>query len=133
MSDTILNDIRAAMIADPALSVLIAGRIYPDQATPGAAVPYIVYSEISLLSDQDLDGTTGDRTTRLQFDIYSATKAQAYAIREAQLALFDGYQGVLRAGAVQIQEVALANLRSSYEPDEKLYHYGLDLTFYYQI
>ena len=133
MADTILNDLRAAVVADTTLSALIAKRYYPDVAPQSASVPYIVYTDISLATDQDLNGTNGNRTTRIQFDVYATTKAKARTLREALLALFDGYQGTLRAGAVVIQHTQLANLRSGFEPGDKVYHYGMDFTFDYKI
>jgi len=132
MSDTLLVDIRAALIGAAAVTSVVAQRIYPDAAPESASLPYIVYSDISLVADQDLQGTNGNRTARIQFDIYSTNKSEAHDLREALLAELNGYRGPLN-NSTPVLHSDLGNSRSGFDAAERVYSYSVDILFDYTI
>ena len=67
--DNIMN---AGEIIYGALSDLVDGRVYPLKIPEMAddAPPYLVYTPISSLPTQTLDGISGDEWVRVQIDLY---------------------------------------------------------------
>lgn len=63
---------QAGQILYPILSPLVDNKVYPlivpELATH--APPYIVYTPISAVAEQTLDGHSGDEWVRVQLDIY---------------------------------------------------------------
>lgn len=133
MSDTLLENVRGHLLADAAMVELVAQRVYPDQAPERATLPYVVYADISLETDQNLRGASGMRDSRIQFDVYSKTKYEARLIREGILRLLDGYYGTPVEGGVVIGSAMLSNHRSDYDTREKVFSYGFDINFKYTI
>ena len=134
MSDTLLQNMRTHLLRDADLLALISDRLYPD-AAPHASTPfpYIVYFEVSFSTDHSLAGPTGLREVRIQFDVYSKAKKEAHDIRERILAVWDGYRGDPVFNGVKILCVEVANQRTGYEHDERVYSYSLDLNFHYLV
>ncbi|MCK6052505.1 DUF3168 domain-containing protein [Moraxella osloensis] len=56
----------------PILSPLVGGRVFPMQRWEGAdsANPYIIYSKVSSIPDNTMDGFSGHEYVRVQIDIY---------------------------------------------------------------
>ena len=134
MSDTLQENIYHRLRADAALRDLIGDRLYYDAPRSNkSAFPYVAFFEVSLVTDHNLQGTSGLRENRIQFDCYGSTRIQAREIRERLLALFDGYRGPLMSGAVNILCAVLSNQRSDFDHNEKIYSYGIDITFHYTI
>lgn len=135
MSDTLLSDTRTYLLADSALATLIDSRLYPSAAPEGqcASASYIVYQEVSLVTDLSLAGATGLRECRVQYDCYSKSKSEAFSIRERILAVFNGYFGTPVVGGVNIHCAELSNLQSEYNHEEEIYSYRLDITYHYTI
>ncbi len=132
MSDTLLANTREHLLADSALAALVSTRLYPDAAPEGhKTFPFVVFFEVSLITDQALIGTTGLRECRIQYDCYAKSKKDALAIRERILAVFDGYLGTPVVGGVKILCTELSNQRTDYDHEEKIYSYSVDITYHY--
>ena len=67
-----------------ALSGLVAGRVYPDIAPFSAAVPQIVYQQISGTAVSFLEsGKPSKKNGRFQIRVWSLTRAEATTIARA--------------------------------------------------
>lgn len=78
----------AILTADPQMALLLSGRIHwmlaPQSET---GVPYLVLSVISKSQDQNYQGISGLTESRIQFDTYTSTFADACAISDALIHL----------------------------------------------
>lgn len=132
MSDTLLSNSREHLLADSALAAIIGRRLFWDAAREGfKTFPFVVFMEVSLTTDLSLAGATGLRESRVQYDCYAKTRAEALSIRERILAVFDGYTGTPIVGGVKILIAELSNQRSDYDHDEKIYSFSTDITYHY--
>lgn len=85
------------MSADPTLSGLVGGCIYPVLVPTDATFPCVSYAVVSSSSEYALDGSQ-ENWKRIQIDAWSETYATAKAIQVALHSLFDGFTGVLPDG-----------------------------------
>lgn len=129
--NNLLEDIHATLIADAAIAALVSRRIYPDQASQGAAMPYIIYQEVSLVGGYNLAGPDGTEQRRLQFDAYAAHKADALTLITRVKALLNGKKQTLNS-RTQVLGAFIQGGDSTYEPDERSYRQRLDLMFRYR-
>jgi Protein of unknown function (DUF3168) len=93
--------LRAYLLADTALTALLAGRIYWVQAPQGSVYPCIGMTRISGTRDMVMTGPSGLVESRIQFDCdatgdtpYTSSKTVARALRD-RLSGFRGVQGGL--------------------------------------
>jgi len=71
-------------------------RAYSVEAPQNVTLPYVVFSEVSKVSDWHVGGdATGILRTRVQFDIYATTAAKARAIGRAFHLALNGFSGQL--------------------------------------
>ena len=131
MPDTLITDLRAAILNDATLAASLSTRVYPEPAPQSAVTPFLVYTEVSLFTDQDLSGTNGNREKRVQFDFYTSTKSQGHDLREALLAEFDGLQGTI--GSSQVQHISLEGTSNSFDTEDRLYRYQVEFIIHYII
>ncbi|MBK8477795.1 MAG: DUF3168 domain-containing protein [Opitutaceae bacterium] len=77
----------ASIVAPTQGNALVAarsgGRIYPDTAPQGVAVPYVIYSEIATTPEESQDDCNGLDTTEIQFAAYADTTLAAVSLRQA--------------------------------------------------
>jgi len=115
---------RALLLADPAVSALVAARIYPAPLPQGPTLPALCYQRISATRTRSQEGPSGRARARFQVDAwastYDAARAAAAAVRRA----CDGFRGVV--SGVELQEVQLATDRDLYEPDVQLHRVSAD-------
>lgn len=127
----LLEDIVATLLNDSEIAEQVAARVYPDQATQGAATPYLIYQEISFAGSYNLAGPDGTRARRIQFDAYGPTKSAVVAIISRVLALFDGQKQTLN-NRTAVLFCQIEGGQSGYESEHRLYRNRLDLTFNYR-
>lgn len=113
-----LSDIVALLRATPSLTNIVGtAGIYPMQAPIGALTPYVVYSTVSGVPLNYIQGTTQMDSRRVQIDVYAKSYAQAQvmatAVRTALSA--DGYEMFFR---------------DDYEPDTGFYRVQQDWSIY---
>jgi hypothetical protein len=82
-------NLRAHIIANPAVFALIGDRCYSFPAPQGAIKPYIVLQRISEVGDRNLSGTNERYTERWQVNVYSSTETTAEAVKEALKSALD--------------------------------------------
>lgn len=89
------DELRAKIIADGAVSALVAQRVYPNILPQGPTYPAIVYSQISGVRLHHLGGTSGRANPRFSYHCWGATYASARAVANALRSLLDGFNGTL--------------------------------------
>ena len=103
------------------LAPLVSGRCYPLNAPDPVAKPYIVYSVVSDVTENTLDGDSGMSNTRVQVDVYGKSYGEAKGLA--------GKAGTVKtamAGAA-FSNIHLAS-RDLYENDTQLYHVAMDFS-----
>lgn len=72
-----------------ALTSLVSGRVFPDEAPYGTARPYLIYQQVGGAAENFLESTlVGKRNARIQITCWADTRATANAIaRSAESAL----------------------------------------------
>lgn len=107
-----------------------SARIYPDEAPPGVARPYIVFwqpgDENHHLSGSD----AGIVTARLQFDCYDEDQDDARAVGAQVVAALSRYGGT-HAGVV-IQTIFIENRFDGVEDDTRLKVRVIDTIVWYE-
>ena len=105
---------------------LVSTRIYGMLIPQGATLPCVVITRISTprTLTMDTSGATGDLTSpRFQFDAWSETHANAFAISKAIRAAMNGATGSIGSGATTT--TIRASLENQYaptwEPEAELY------------
>lgn len=98
----------------PLLTGLVSGRIYPDVAPSGAALPRIVYQQIGGQSINFTEGTLPDKeNARMQVVCWAATRLAAINLAkqvEAAIVAATGFQATPIGARI-----------SGYEQDTNLY------------
>ena len=97
--------IRTRLVADPTLSGLVAGRIYPGIAPQRGALPRIVYSRTSTRRILEMAGPSGLAQPRLRFEIFANDYSDAKDIAEALRVSLDGFAGTISGTVVALAEV----------------------------
>jgi hypothetical protein len=104
---------------------LVSSRAYPGTADETAATPYIVYSRVSSIPQNDLDAGGGAAqlmNTRMQANIYAPSYGAAQATASA-------LKAALLAWSTQNTVELELDL---YEPDTKLHHIVIDVSIWHQ-
>ena len=116
---------------DSAVQALVSGRIYPELAPEGAAMPYIVYSVVSNTPSDTKKSTPVDEARCELFSVqttYSlvndlADKVRA-ALDRAGVTVTDA-----TAGTITVQSINYTNEITEVSPDRKTYIAVQDYTF----
>lgn len=96
------------------LTGLVAGRVYPDVAPEGAALPRIVYQQVGGVSESFIEGSLPDKeNARMQIAFWATTRAAAISTAKQAETL------ILASTAFQAEPIG-ARI-SVYEEDTQLY------------
>jgi hypothetical protein len=85
------QNIRAALIAQPAIAALITTRCYPIVIPTESQLPALTFQIVGSASNQG-QTTHGMQRIRLQIDCWSLTYLEAVTLRDAVSTAMDGYQ-----------------------------------------
>lgn len=103
-----------------ALGALVSGRCYPLTAPDPVIKPYIIYSVISDVPANSLDGYSGISQKRIQVDIYSTTyggvKAMAATVKDSF--------------TVALPQSVHLSSQELHEPDTQLYRITMDFSLW---
>lgn len=91
---TISNSIYSLLTGNATLAALVDNRVFPVVAPSETALPYLVFQRISHVSAKAHDGSQL-HNYRYQFTAVSTGQPETEEIREALIALLDGYDGTL--------------------------------------
>jgi hypothetical protein len=96
------------------LSGLAAGRVFPDVAPEGAALPRVVFQQVGGQGLSFLDGTMPSKENgRMQIACWATTRAAAIALaKQVEAAV---------CGSVALQAIPLGARASDFEQDTNLY------------
>ncbi len=92
---------------DAGVTAIISTRIYPNIALQGAALPHLVYKQLSGPRDEVMEGPSGLVESRFEMNCWSDTYSETRDLADAVRALLDGYSGT--ADAVEIQAIHLVD------------------------
>lgn len=81
------------LLADPAVSAVIAGRVYPVIAPASAGLPFITWRRQVVQREQTLSGPLGMPTVTLAVDIYAEGYEAVRELADACRVCLDGFGG----------------------------------------
>ncbi|MGD1323515.1 DUF3168 domain-containing protein [Pandoraea pnomenusa] len=106
-----------------AIKALASGRVYPDVAPAGAALPRIVYQSVGGVDETTFDGSDTLQNCRMQVAVWAESRAEAST-------LIKQVRAVLTAEPVLGKPIG--SPVSVYEDDTKLYGSRQDYSIWYQ-
>lgn len=121
----IVEDLTAYLEGNAGLSALIAGRVYAQNLPQKAALPAVVYSEVSGKRMETMEGTTGLNDGRYQITCYALDYKTAKQVSQAVRAALHGFSGAM--GGTNVQNSSLLNERDIW--DFVTLEYRVDLDF----
>lgn len=113
--------LRAALVADAAVTALVIGRIFPGRVPQGVVMPAIRYLVVDDLPWNTLEGGYSRRAARVQVDAYAKKYLEAHALADAIV----GAVGSITGPAVTA--VLLAR-RDGYEDVTELHRVSMDFS-----
>lgn len=96
------------LTASSAVSAIVSGRIFPDRSN-GTGAPYVIYSRITGVADNLLEGGATHDRIRIQVDCYAGTKTAAKAL------------GIACRTALEAELINLGSNPSQFDESTKLY------------
>ena len=120
------EDIYTALSSDANVTNLASSRLYPVRAPQDPLPPYVVWTRISSVPEDQHDTTTTPGLYRTTYQV--STYAKTFAEVDALLAVVR--VALLTAGAVGQAAIQEAR-RDNYEPATELYRADLDITFWH--
>lgn len=114
-------DVRTYLLADSAVTALIADRVYPLQLPQSAALPAVTYQRVSGTEGITYDGPSGLGRSRLQFDCWATTYGSVVEV-------FSAIKSALRA----YPETRIVNVIDAPEPDVALRRRLIEVSLWHQ-
>jgi hypothetical protein len=96
--------LRAILVADPAVSSLSGGRIYPVRLPQGQRATSIVYHRVTGLFDYQMNGPSGLVQNLMQIDSVAVGNDEATALANAVHDALTGFSGEVFFGSSSPQE-----------------------------
>ncbi len=90
---TVIEGLRAFLIAQTSITALVSERVYPLRLPQKAVMPAIVLTRISEIGDVHLRGPNALSRARVQVDAWAQTFDGAVALGDLCVQRLDGYQG----------------------------------------
>lgn len=86
---TLMEQVQEKLVASPAVTALVATRIYPSVAPQGMASPRVVVTVVSDVPESTLNSAAEDelKTARVQVDCYAKQYLDAHAVATAVMAV----------------------------------------------
>ena len=106
--------IRALLIADEALSVIVGNRVHVNDVPLQSKRPAIVIRRVSTLPTQQVTGTSLLTRTTLQIGARSERIVEAAQMSERVRQILEGYRGT--TAGQQIQSVKWINRVTAWDP-----------------
>lgn len=109
------------LVASPAVTALIVGRVFPNVIPQAAAMPAVRYTVVDDLPTNVLSGAATLRRARVQVDAYAKRYLDAHALADA----VSGALGAIDGPTTTALEVSR---RDGYEDETKLHRVSLDFS-----
>ncbi len=126
---TILDDLRALIVADSGVFGITGERVYPGRRQQGSQLPAVTFYEVSgapLYSDE---GEAGLRSSRVQVDCWGTTFKAAADLADLVIGALSGVQDVTQ-GTTTFINIMVDNEQNLEEPgsgtSEYLYRTSVD-------
>ena len=103
-NNTIETAITKALEDEATITAIIGTdpvRLYPLIAEQGAALPYMIFQQISGVRDYTMDGPSGYVDSRYQITCWAATYGAAKRLFEAVRIFFNGYHATVLNRRIQ--------------------------------
>jgi len=94
--------------ADPAVSAILAGRVYPVIAPASAAIPFATWRRAAVQREQTLSGPMRMPTVTLAIDLYAETYGAVRELADACRECLDGFGGQV-GNSTYVRLVSLQN------------------------
>jgi hypothetical protein len=118
------EQLRALLLADPAIVAIVVGRIFPGKLPQGVAVPALRYTVVSDVPQNSLQGfTSGLHRTRVQIDAYGKRYLDAQGLAKA----VTGAVGSLTGQG--LRSLPLGQ-RDGYEDETELHRVSMDFSMW---
>ncbi len=116
-----------ALVADPAVAMILGQRIWPVIAPASASLPFATWRRTGVSRSQGLSGPTGATSVQLAVDVFSTTYEEARAAADRIRSVLDGWGG-------QVTDyVSVRNVSLETESDGFVQLAGGDLPPVYQV
>lgn len=125
----IYTALRTYLLTHAGLAALIGTRIYPDEAPQGAALPHVIYINISDVKDHVYGGEQALESPIYQYTAYASTKLGASAVAEQIKAAMKNHPETM--SGIKVQYIKLVNELSGLDtsPDGTIKTYTVDLEY----
>jgi hypothetical protein len=135
MSIDIEQALTAKLINTAAISTLVSTRCHPLRLPDTAALPAIVYTEVSAPTYATHDESSSNALTRAryQIDAWATTYAGAVALGLAIWTALEGFSGIVTSGAdtFTIQSCLRSDKRTNNDAETALYWVSQDFILFY--
>lgn len=118
--------LRAALVANNAVTTLIGTRVYPVLAPASASLPFVTWRRVAVRRQQTLAAPMGMPVTSIEYSIFGTTYEQAREVADAMRAVLDGYGGT--SNNTEVKQTSLEQ-----ESDDFVTLGGAELPPAYQI
>lgn len=123
-------DLRAYLIAQPAITSLVGTRVYPMTLPQGAVFPAITYQRVGGAPEFSHDGGSDVARARMQLDCWSTTYGDAASLGLAVKQALSGYRGPM--GATPDVAARITNAMDLDEPELSLRRRMLDVALWHK-
>jgi hypothetical protein len=118
------GDLRAMILADPAVKALVVDRVHPVILPQPVDLPAVVLNVVSVVPVMSHAGPSGLMKVRVQVDCYGKTYLDAAKVAQALRTLLSGFRGFARGS--NVPAVFLEAERDLYDSDLVLYRRSQD-------
>jgi hypothetical protein len=116
-----------AIIADPAVAMILGQRVWPVLAPASASLPFATWRRTAVTRTQGLGGPIGASTVQLAVDLYATTYEEVREAADAIRSSLDGWGGAVS------EYVSVRNVSLDSESDGFVQLAGGDLPPVYQV
>lgn len=116
-----------AIIADPAVAMILGQRVWPVLAPASASLPFATWRRTGVTRTQGLSGPIGASTVQLAVDVYATTYEEVREAADAIRSSLDGWGGAVS------EYVSVRNVSLDSESDGFVQLAGGDLPPVYQV
>ena len=116
-----------AIIADPAVAMILGQRVWPVLAPASASLPFATWRRTGVTRTQGLGGPIGASSVQLAVDVYATTYEEVREAADAIRSSLDGWGGAVS------EYVSVRNVSLDSESDGFVQLAGGDLPPVYQV
>lgn len=123
------EDLRTFLVADPAITALVVGRIYPLKLPQDPTLPAIAYMRVSGFRGRVQDGPAGYARPTFQIDCWADSYLEAKNVADAVRQRLQAYKGTM--GTTEVQSVRFLGDRDDFERDVENFRILMDFEIWH--